>query len=640
MNGLFKYNSADAYPPDFSGGVPLDPRVFYVTWLSICLSLTVGIINSLVWYDLFHVIALCLGLVVTLLCLPLIRKAHYDQATTILAVAMFLLITVISTNGLGIHHVSTLGFPAVLIIASLVVRKPVLIFLTAFAVACVAWLVFGELTGMFQLVGTVSTIPGDFIIVMIILCATAIMARAVTETLYQNSIHLKKELTERKKVEEQLAHDALHDALTGLPNRTLFNDRLGQRLEFARRHPDSLFAVLFIDLDRFKVVNDSLGHLVGDQLLIETAKRLAQCIRSEDSIARLSGDEFAILLNSFSDINDAVHIAERIEARLASTTMLGTHNRTTTASIGIAVANNTYQTPHEMLRDADSAMYRAKAQGGGRFAIFDDTMYASALALLQLEADLKRAVENKEWLIYYQPIVTSIDRTVIGFEALVRWAHPDKGIIQPPDFLRVAEETGLILPIGEYVLREACKQVKVWRDNGHPDVWISVNLSRRQFEYPNIVNVLENVLTETGLPGEALHLELTDSTALSDAAYSARVLNQFDQIGIRNSLDDFGIGYSTFAHLNKFPIKTIKIGRSFVSEIVTNAGSKAIVTAIVDMCHALKLNVIAEGVETEEQLACLKAIDCDRIQGYLVSPAVPAENLGILFTSHTLTGKW
>jgi len=435
------------------------------------------------------------------------------------------------------------------------------------------------------------------------------------------------DITDRKLVEERLAHDALHDALTGLPNRVLFIDRLGQRLEHTKRHPGDLFAVLFIDLDRFKVVNDSLGHAVGDHLLDATAKRLQLCLRPEDTVSRLSGDEFAILLDEVSDVSDTIRVAERIQGRLMATTMLDSVHRSTTASIGIAMYNGKYTQPQEMLRDADSAMYRAKAQGGGRYQIFDTAMYASALALLQLEADMKRAIENREWQVYYQPILSLVNGKVTGVEALVRWMHPTRGMVSPLEFISVAEETGLILPIGEYVLRTACAQVKAWRDAGHSNLWVSVNISGRQFQDQNLLTIIEQTLTATGLSSDGLRLEITESVAMKDITHSIMVLKQLDQLGIHVSLDDFGNGYSSLGYLKRFPLKILKIDRSFIQDIEVNKNSEAITTAIISMAHTLNLEVVAEGVETEGQLAFLKSQVCDDVQGFLLSRPLPAEQL-------------
>jgi diguanylate cyclase (GGDEF)-like protein len=435
------------------------------------------------------------------------------------------------------------------------------------------------------------------------------------------------DITARKLVEEQLAYSALHDVLSGLPNRALFMDRLEHRLEQTKRNPDHLFAVLFIDLDRFKVVNDSLGHAVGDQLLIATGQRLQQCIRPEDTVARLGGDEFAILLDRVKDLGDAIRVAERIEARLVSTTMLDVVKRSTTASIGITLFDVNNTKPEDYLRDADTAMYRAKALGGNRHQVFDEAMYANAVALLEMEGELRRAVERREWLVEYQPIISLASGKAVGVEALVRWLRPDDGVRHPLEFISVAEETGLIIPIGEFVLRTACLQARAWRDSGLSTLWVSVNLSGRQFQDQNLVQKIERILLETGLPSDGLRLEVTESTAMRDLPYSIKVLKELNRLGVHVSLDDFGNGYSSLSYLKRFPLKVLKIDRSFIQDIMINKNSEAITTAIIVMARSLNLEVVAEGVETEKQLAFVKSKFCDEVQGFLFSKPLPAEEL-------------
>jgi diguanylate cyclase (GGDEF)-like protein len=625
MNMSSSSKNSDFSPLDIYGDTQRITRIFYGFMVIILLSLSAGIFILLSHGDSLQAAFLGVTLPLVFVGFFFISRREFEAAAAFLAVVLFLMITIISTTGLGVHSISNFGYPAILIVASLVIRKRTLIFLTIFAVSCAAWLVFGELSGIYTPDTLIRSVPGDFFTMMIMLVATAFMARMLTESLFESSRDVQKELAERKRAEERLAYDALHDALTGLPNRTLFYDRLGQKIEHARRHPGDLFAVLFIDLDRFKVVNDSLGHVIGDQLLVATAKRLTECLRSEDTVSRLSGDEFAILLNDFKDISDAIRVVERIQIQLTSASLIENLNRVTTASIGISVFNSSYVNPQELLRDADSAMYRAKSMGGGHYVIFDETMYASAMALLQLEADLKHAVENQEWQVYYQPIVTLPDRKIIGAEALVRWRHPQRGLIRPIKFIAVAEETGLILPIGNYVLREACRQVKAWREGNHPGLWVSVNLSGRQFQDQDLLDSIEGILKETGLSGDGLQLEITESVAMKDFSHSTRVLNSLDQLGVQIALDDFGNGYSSLGYLNRFPIKILKIDRSFITDIGLNPNSEAITTAIISMSHALNLGVVAEGVETEEQLAFLQSISCDNIQGFLFSPPIPAD---------------
>jgi diguanylate cyclase (GGDEF)-like protein/PAS domain S-box-containing protein len=436
------------------------------------------------------------------------------------------------------------------------------------------------------------------------------------------------DITTRKLHEEQLAYDALHDALTGLPNRVLFMDRLNYRLERTKRHPEHLFAVLFLDLDRFKVVNDSLGHNAGDQLLITTAIRIQQCLRPDDTVSRISGDEFAILINEISDVNHAVRICDRIRGRLVTTTLLGSVERSPTASIGIALFHNNYEKPEEMLRDADLAMYRAKSKGRNRHQIFDAAMYAGAVALLQMEAELKRAVARQEWQVLYQPIISLENSETIGVEALLRWQHPVRGTVYPLEFIHVAEDTGFIVPIGQYVLFNACKQVKAWRDAGKSKLWVAVNISARQFRDDGLVDMVRQALEESGLPSDGLRLEITESVAMHDLEHSIKVLSELDKLGVYASLDDFGTGYSSLSYLKRFPLKVLKIDQSFIQDIQYNKNSEAITLAVIAMARSLNLEVVAEGVEKIEQLDFLRQMFCDHVQGFYLSHPLSVKEFG------------
>jgi diguanylate cyclase (GGDEF)-like protein/PAS domain S-box-containing protein len=447
------------------------------------------------------------------------------------------------------------------------------------------------------------------------------------------------DITTRKLTEERLAYDALHDALTGLPNRVLFMDRLTFRIERTKRHPDELFAVLFLDLDRFKVVNDSLGHSAGDQLLITTALRIQQCLRPEDTVSRLSGDEFAILLNEVHDVSDGVRVADRIRGRLVTTTLLGAVERSPTASIGIAVFHNNYEKPDEILRDADLAMYRAKTLGRNRHQIFDSTMFAGAVALLQMEGELKRAVARREWQVLYQPIVSLVNGDTIGVEALLRWQHPERGVVFPLEFISVAEDTGYIVPIGEHVLVTACQQVKEWRDAGLSNLWVAVNISARQFQDENLVGMVARILAETGLSPDGLRLEVTESVAMQDLEYSIRILRELDKLGIYASLDDFGTGYSSLSYLKRFPLKVLKIDQSFIQDIQINKNSEAITMAVIAMARSLNLEVVAEGVEKVEQMDFLRSLVCDHVQGFFLSQPLSADELSDVFEKKSRKSK-
>ena len=433
------------------------------------------------------------------------------------------------------------------------------------------------------------------------------------------------DITERKGAEKRLLHDAFHDALTGLPNRALFMDRLGLSLVRATRPGASLFAVLFLDLDRFKVVNDSLGHTIGDELLVAMAQRLKRCLRPGDTVARFGGDEFAFLLVDVRKISGAIRVAERIKEALAAPFNLEGHEVFTTASIGLTMGRTDYARAEDFLRDADAAMYRAKAQGRARYEIFDSEMHARAVTLLHLESDLRRAIDHHQLSIHYQPIVSLQTGSITGAEALLRWQHPQRGFVSPGEFIPLAEETGLIRPVGEWVLQAACAQARAWQADGYRGLRVTVNFSSRQFEYENIQELIKKVLKDTRLAPQTLELEITESMAIRDGELGARTLNALKAFPIRISIDDFGIGSSSLAYLKRLPIATLKIDRSFVRDLATDSDDASITSAIIAMAHSLKLNVVAEGVETEEQLAFLRSQQCDEMQGYLFSPPVPAE---------------
>lgn len=440
------------------------------------------------------------------------------------------------------------------------------------------------------------------------------------------------DITKRKQVEAQLLHDAFHDSLTGLANRALFIERLGHVIQQKKRRKDYLFAVLFLDVDRFKVINDSLGHMVGDQLLIAITDRLKRCLRSSDTFARLGGDEFAVLLEGNQDDSEATQIVERIQQELKSPFNLNGQEVFATASIGVLLSTTDYDQPEELLRDADTAMYRAKARGKARHEVFDIAMHDHALTLLQLETDLRRAVDNQEFQLYYQPIVSLTSNTIIGFEALVRWQHPKRGLIFPAEFIPLADETGLIIPLGWWVLQEACRQMRAWQAQFplNLPLTISVNLSVKQFTQPELVEQITRIIYETNLDARSLRLELTESTLLENVESLTAVFSQLKALGISLYLDDFGTGYSSLSYLHRFPINTLKIDRSFVSRMGCSNESWEIVRAITMLAHALGMDVIAEGVETREQLAQLSVFQCKYAQGYFFSKPLDGATVGAM----------
>lgn len=439
-----------------------------------------------------------------------------------------------------------------------------------------------------------------------------------------------RDIAERKHTEAKLLHNAYHDALTGLPNRNLFTDHLQMAVERAKRHEEFVFAVLFLDLDRFKNVNDSLGHTVGDGLLIALSRRLQHCLRPIDVVARLGGDEFAILLNDIgAQPEEAVALAERVQQELMQPFNLGGHEVFTTASIGIALSTTGYETPEAVLRDADTVMYRAKAQGKARHAVFDQNMHARVVALLRLENDLRRAVERDELRLHYQPIVSLESGRISGFEALVRWQHPELGLIQPKDFIPVAEETGVIVELGQWVLSEGARQMRDWQmiSPEHAGLKLSINLSSRHFVQPDLYERIVEVLDETGLAPPTLQLEITESVLMENAQTIVPLLERLRELGVELAIDDFGTGYSSLSYLSRLkPIHTLKIDRSFISMGGDDRENAEIVRTIIMLARNMGKDVVAEGIETVEQLARLQTLNCTYGQGYLFSrPQDPAE---------------
>ncbi|HJZ68592.1 MAG TPA: EAL domain-containing protein [Blastocatellia bacterium] len=431
------------------------------------------------------------------------------------------------------------------------------------------------------------------------------------------------DVTDQKTAEKQLLHNAFHDPLTGLPNRALFTDRLKRVLDEVKSGEGNSFAVLFLDLDRFKVVNDSLGHQIGDQLLVATARRLEACLRPGDMVARLGGDEFAIIVDRVKHPSDAMQAAERIREHLAAPFNLSGHEVFISASIGIALNQIASEEPEDILRNADTAMYRAKEHGRGSFELFDKGMHIRNAALSQLETGLRRALAHSEFRVHYQPIISLDSWRISGFEALVRWEHPEHGYISPLKFIPVAEETGLIIPIGQWVLREACKQLRAWQEQfpSDPPLSISVNLSGKQFSQPDLIDQISEILEETGLAPDSLKIEITESAIIENIDAAATTLKRIKALGVRLSLDDFGTGYSSLSYLHRFPIDTLKIDRSFVSRINLPKNTE-IVRTILTLASNLGMDVVAEGVETRDQILQLTGLNCEYVQGYLLSKPI------------------
>jgi len=439
-----------------------------------------------------------------------------------------------------------------------------------------------------------------------------------TAELQEERKSLQNEMGKRMEVEERLTHEALHDPLTNLANRRLFINRLEHALEWNKRHPDDLFAVVYLDFDRFKVINDSLGHNTGDLLLVAVARHLKASVRAMDTVARMGGDEFAILVEAVNNNDEVISVVERLRESLTAPFEVRGNTVTMTASIGVVLNLLQYARQEDILRDADIAMYSAKAAGRNRYKVFDMAMREEAEDVLILESGLRSALQNSEFRLHYQPIFSLATQAIIGFEALLRWDHPRRGLLYPGEFLKVAEESGLIVPIGEWVMYEACRQMQQWHLQFHtdPPLNISVNLSSRQFSQSNLIAQVEAVLKKTGLPSKNLLLELTETTMVEDIEQAVTKIDKLHKLGIGIEIDDFGTGYSSLGYLRHLPVNSLKMDRSFTSSLDAGKNGIPIIRAIVAMAGSLGLKVVAEGIETAEQAACLTELKCDYGQGY------------------------
>lgn len=452
-----------------------------------------------------------------------------------------------------------------------------------------------------------------------------------------------RDMSDNKRAEEALAHQAVHDPLTGLANRVLLLDRIEHALTRIERLPGTV-AVLFLDLDRFKVVNDSLGHAAGDHMLQEVARRLGSTVRRGDTVARFGGDEFVVLCESVASDELVRVLAERIGIALAQPFIVDGHELSMSASIGIATSSDWHRSADDLVRDADAAMYQAKENGRGHFEFFDSTVRDRANARLDIEAGLRRALERREFHLVYQPLISLDDMSVTGLEALIRWEHPEDGPLSPADFIPVAEETRLIVPIDRWVLDEACRQLVQWNGErqGRPPLTMAVNISGRQLSEPDVVKVVTEVLERHGLDPKLLCLEVTETAMLQEGSHAQGVFADLSALGVQIALDDFGTGYSSLGHLQRFPVNILKIDRSFVERMHKGNGESAIVAAVTGMARALGMRTVAEGIETAEQLAGLTGLGCDDGQGYLLArPARPAalrEILGLEPEASVATG--
>jgi diguanylate cyclase (GGDEF)-like protein/PAS domain S-box-containing protein len=443
-----------------------------------------------------------------------------------------------------------------------------------------------------------------------------------------------RDMTDNKDYQRQLDHLAHHDHLTGLPNRLLFSDRLSQRLADSRRY-NHMTAVLFIDLDRFKAVNDTMGHKLGDILLKEIAGRLSNSLRDVDTVARMGGDEFTVILSNVASLEEVALVAQRTLESISELLAIGDREIYLTASIGVSLYPNDGLDAETLVRNADAAMYKAKECGGNNYQMYTQELNALIMEKMKLEMDLRKALERNEFMLYYQPRVNMQTGQVLGMEALVRWKHPELGVILPGRFIPIAEETGLIVPMSEWIIRTACTQNKAWQDAGLPPISVAVNVSARHFHnHEDLVGTVKEALEISGLDPTYLEIEITEGIVMQDSDLAAKILMELRTLGVKCSVDDFGIGYSSLTYLKTLPLNIIKIDRSFVQEIANNSDDAAIAQAIVSMAHSMNLRVIAEGIETLDQLELLKKLSCDEMQGYFISHAVPPDEFA-QFLSNT-----
>ena len=453
------------------------------------------------------------------------------------------------------------------------------------------------------------------------------------------------DITKSRQALEQLRHDALHDKLTGLPNRSYFLEELQKSWQMSRSYQEHQFAVMFLDLDRFKYINDSLGHQVGDDLLLEFTRRLQTCLSSQHLLARLGGDEFTILVRQINQLDDAIKLAISILKQLQLPFYLEKQEIFISSSIGIVMSNERYEHVEDMVRDADTAMYQAKASGKGRYQVFEPNMHQQAKTILGMENDLRRALDKSELVVFYQPIVKLHSRKIAGFEALVRWQHPQKGMISPTDFIPIAEETGLIVPLGWYILEIACEQMHQWQQKYRvaSSMSISVNLSPLQLEQfgnQDKCYLVSQILQKTGLNPKFLSLEITEGTVIGNMEEVIPLLEKLKELGLKLSMDDFGTGYSSLSYLHRLPVDTLKIDRSFVDKMILGGNHLEMVNTMIILAEKIKMRVIAEGIETMEQVTMLEELNCAYGQGYLFSKPINREGVEVLLDTMEQVSKW
>jgi polar amino acid transport system substrate-binding protein len=478
------------------------------------------------------------------------------------------------------------------------------------------------------------------VIISLVIIFILILLNLYIKVLKRKIVTINKELSKQEQIlsfergssKEAIYKLAYYDALTGLPNRALLNEQLALDLCLANEKNEKV-AIIFIDLDNFKSVNDTLGHSVGDELLIVVSELIKNCLEETDTPTRLGGDEFILIIPKMASLESITILSRKILKALNNPLNIGEHELYVTASIGISIYPDHGLDGNTLLKCADMAMYKAKEQGKNKFCLYRSEMNAPVIERLNMEKSLRKAIILNEFVVYYQPQIDINTGKIVGSEALVRWLHPKLGLIPPLKFIPLAEETGLIIPIGEFVLREACKQNKAWQDLGHPPIPVSVNLSARQFEQENLVEIIEGILTETGMDSSLLDLEITESLAIKDFSTTIKVLNQLKEKGIQVSLDDFGTGYSSLTYLKQLPLNSLKIDKSFIDNIATDPIDGSITRVVIELAQMLNLTVIAEGIEHSNQLDFIKKYDCNKAQGFLFSKPIPAQDFQVLLSN-------
>jgi diguanylate cyclase (GGDEF)-like protein len=569
------------------------------------------------------------AMVIISLAFWLATRGYTKQSILLVGITMTAVVTYNATMGQGIHDIVVVAFPGILIATALVLNFREILILSILHVAAVGWLVYSEMLAWFPHPPIMPADTGDFFVVTTVIVISAAWVALISRQSRHNLLNAQVELRERKRFEEQLHFNAFHDHLTGLPNRALLLDRLDQLIRRRRRSPDFLFAILFMDLDGFKDVNDSLGHKVGDELLIDVAQRVHDILREVDTVARLGGDEFVILLDNLRDTNEAIEVAKRVQEQLKLPFKLAEGNLSISASIGIVYAGDQYEVADDMLKDADIAMYRSKALGKAQQQVFDPSMREKILARLKLQNDLSGALERGEFELFYQPVVRIATGQVIGAEALLRWRHPQAGLTLPGQFIPVAEENGLMLPIGNWVLQQACQQAQAWNTT-RPDgqkLTISVNLTLRQFTHPDFARLVCQALAKTGLPAAQLEFEITENVVMENVDMAIIRLHELQSQGVAAAMDDFGAGLSSLSYLVTLPIQAVKLDFAFITQLDTVENKIEIIRTVIGLAHSIGLQVIVVGVETAEQLTWLKETGCDAAQGYLFAPPLAADEV-------------